>query len=314
MERCGTDLETETDEEQTEGNQRERFQTVLGKGDGKVRKLQGARPEVKKRQTVQTDARSDRTHDEILHSSLGTLSTFLDEGHQNIGRKRSQFQTDEQHEQILSQSHDGHAKTCGDEENVEVDLAAVVVQAVRASVGSTGRWKSVHRGSAGERQGAKENEFKHSAELVDLQHGGATGRDDFRSRHAVDKRHTTEEESDGKEHGRQQTRQARIALEVSPFAAEEPRQAYLRERYSERCIAHVGHDHQREETDDQHKFRSEGGDEVAALRKGFNRGNVTAHFTGHLLSKSVSGRHRRSPRSSRASCRALSTASRRKGW
>ena len=56
MKRCGTDLETETDEEQTESNQRERFQTVLGKGDGKVRKLQGTRPEVKKRQAVQTNA------------------------------------------------------------------------------------------------------------------------------------------------------------------------------------------------------------------------------------------------------------------
>ena len=46
----------------------------------------------------------------------------------DVGGERCQFQSDKEQEEVLRERNDGHAQTRGQQEDVEVDLPAIVVQ------------------------------------------------------------------------------------------------------------------------------------------------------------------------------------------
>ena len=300
MERCGADLESKADQQHAQGDEWESFHSVFSERHGKVGELQGARPEVEQGQAVQTNTGSNRTDDEVLHARLGTFFAFLHERDQDIGREGSQFQADEEHEQILSQGHHGHAKTRRDEQDVKVDLASVVVQTAQTSVGSAGRWNTIHRGCAGQRKCTEENQLKHSAELIDLKHRGAARCDDLCRVHATDEGDHREAKCDGEKHRSEEARQARVAVKFATLTAEEPRNANLRERNTELGVAHVRDDHQRKQTDNEHEFGGE------CEHKAFSKRFDSVHI--RHLPKSESEAIQRTPPSIRSSCPTQSMA------
>ena len=200
----------------------------------------------------------------------------------------------------MGEGHDRHAEPRRDEQDVEVNLASVVVQAVEAAVGSAGRWDAVHRGGAGQGKRTEENQLEHAAELVDLKHRRATRRDDLRFVHATKERDERQPEGDGEEHRCEQTGQARVAVEFAALTAKQPWNANLRQGNSELGVAHVGDDHQRKQADNKHKFGGQGEDK--AFLKGFN----SLHF--RHLPRLESRAFQRTPPSIRSSCQAQSTA------
>jgi len=74
-----------------------------------------------------------RTDHEVLHAAFRTKLGFLVEGHQNVTGKAGQLEANEQHEQVLGEGHRAHAKRAGQEQDVEVSLATVVVQGTKAA-------------------------------------------------------------------------------------------------------------------------------------------------------------------------------------
>ena len=201
----------------------------------------------------------------------------------------------------MGQSDDRHAQPRGDEQDVEVHLASIIVETVEASVGSAGRRKTVHGSSACQSKGAEEDEFEHSTELVDLQHRGAARRDDLCLVHASHEGNSGQSKCNREEHGSKESRQTWVAVKLASLTAKQPRHTNLRQWDSELRIAHVGDDHQGEQADHEDKFR--GKSEDKAFGKEFNLLHIR-----HLLSRLESRAFQRTPRSSRSSCRGQSTA------
>ena len=148
--------------------------------------------------------------------------------------------------------------------------------------------------------GVKENQLKHATKLVDLQHNRATWGHNLRLDHPVDKGSRCQAEGDGEEDRCKQSWKAWVAVELTTLSTEEPGNADLRQWYAELGVAHVGDNHEGEQTDDQHEFGGKG--EHKALSKGFNSLHIR-----HLQELGLRA-FQRTPRSIRSSCPAQSTA------
>ena len=306
MERCSTDLESESNQKHTERDERQRLHAVAGKGSGEVGELKRTRPQVEQGKAVKANTGGHRTDDEVLHTGLRAFFAFLHEGNKHVGGERSQFQSNEQQEEVLSEGDDRHAQPGGEQEHVEVNLTSVVVEARSAAVRSARGGYTVDGRSTGKSERTEENELKHAAELVDLQHH-VVARNDLRFLHPVDKGHRCQAKGDGEEHRCEEAGQAGVAVEGTALSTHEPWDANLCQRNAEFGIAEVGHDHEGEQPDDENEFRGKG--EHEAFTKGLNLIHIR-----HLPSKLESRASQRTPRSNRSSCQGQSTASRQRGW
>ena len=133
MERDGSDLETEADDEPEQGDHHDRLvgETRSGFGQTGEGDLTG-QPE-QQRHPVEQDRGGEDPEDEVLHRGLVRLGIALSPSRQEIERAGGELEPDEENDQVPGRGHHERSENRGEEE--EVVLALVVALGLDVVVG-----------------------------------------------------------------------------------------------------------------------------------------------------------------------------------
>ena len=302
VERSGADLEAEADQHQTEGNVGQDLLTDVGPRHREGVHLQRAGPEVQQGQAVEANAGGGRSDHEVLHAALRAELRFLVERHKDVTREAGQLQPNEEHEQVLGQSHRGHPERTRQQQDVEVSLTPVVVEGREAAhLASRGGAVAVVGGERHQEQRADEQGFHQSTEGrcgEDAHAVVAHGVDQHllrgvvpRGEQVVDEQHQRGQQGQD----RNVAWKVRAAGQRIPLATKEPGQANLRAGHAEGPAAEVGHDDHQHEAKREHGLSRKVTEETG---REWLHAKQTAHFR-HLQTG-----QRKSSACTRPSCRA----------
>ena len=144
---------------------------VCGEGLADRQQVECAELAVQQGDAVDHDRAGDCTEQHVFDGGLGREPVFLAEARDGVGRQRSHFHGQQDHQQVCGADHEGHAEGTADKENEELD-GVDLVTGLPVGCGLVSEIPE----SADQREKNRDEADEEVGELIGNQHRGAARR------------------------------------------------------------------------------------------------------------------------------------------